>query len=70
MCRVYKKKGLQLENTHYNYSECVKLAKALSYSNKLTPSGTSSTKIISNYIVLSVGNMSLKGTVKTVCAQK
>ena len=56
MYRVYQEKGLQLENTHYNYNECVKLAKALSYPNKLIPSGTSSTKIISNYIVLSVGN--------------
>ena len=36
----------------------------------LTHSGTSSTKIISNYIVLKVGNVLLTGTLKTACAQK
>ena len=35
-----------------------------------TPSGTSSTKIISNYIVLWVGNVLLKGTFKRAWAQK
>ena len=37
---------------------------------RLTHSGTSRTKIISNYIVLWVGNVLLTGTLKTACAQK
>ena len=36
----------------------------------LTPSGTSSSKLISNYIVLLVGNVLLKSTLNTACAQK
>ena len=51
-------------------AKLTRLARTFSYSNKLTPSGTSSTEIIPNYIVLWVANVLLKVTLKTACAQK